>query len=373
MHLLEQAQAEIGSEMTVPLFQGSIYALTLYDVCDEIDLSRLPALISAKRLVPAFKHTTPEYVRFESPPVTESLGPLVLDTGEQVEGTMQYYDYGVVSVLLQRTFSGNWSEVQQLAARWISSVFFEEFTTRLVRQRLVSLGPALRNPYSVFLSEDYYVFHLSGPEGLRAEDLIRQHGQEISQIITGESGVLSLAERDEILAARTSYYATDLTVVAWNAAFVYDTPSGVASTIRILEYANSQLLQFRHYDEFLTRELKQVYTFLEARRGRWTAWRMQPAVARLRTVRLEVTQLAEHTTNALKFVGDMFSARLYKLAAAKIGVVEYQELVRDKLRTAHDLYGFMIDQFQQSRMFLLEFSVVIILLIELFYLFRGGK
>jgi hypothetical protein len=33
----------------------------------------------------------------------------------------------------------------------------------------------------------------------------------------------------------------------------------------------------------------------------------------------------------------------------------------------------MIDQFQQSRMFLLEFSVVIILLIELYYLFRGGK
>jgi len=359
--------------MTVPPLQGSIYALILYDVCDEIDLALLPALISAKRLVPAFKHTTPEYVRFESPPVTESLGPLVLDNGEQVEGTMQYYDYGVVSVLLQRPFSGSWTELKHLAAQWISSVFFEEFTTRLVRQRLVNLRSALRNPYPAFLSEDYYVFHLSEPEGLQAEDLIRQHGQEISQILTGESGELSAAERDEILESRISYYATDLTVVAWNAAFVYDTQSGVGSTIRILEYANSQLLQFRHYDEFLTRELKQVYTFLEARRGRWTAWRMQPAVARLRTVRLEVTQLAEHTTNALKFVGEMFSARLYKLAAAEIGVVEYQELVRDKLRTAHDLYGFMIDQFQQSRMFLLEFSVVIILLIELFYLFRGGK
>ena len=359
--------------MTVPPFQGSIYALILYDVCDEIDLALLPALISAKRLLPAFKHTTPEYVRFESPPVTESLGPLVLDNGEKVEGTMQYYDYGVVSVLLQRTFSGTWTDLKQLAAQWISSVLFEEFTTRVVQQRLVSLRSALRNPYPSFLSEDYYVFHLCEPEGLQAEDLIRQHGQEISQILTGESGELSPAERDEILAARTSYYATDLTVMAWNAAFVYDTQSGVGSTIRILEYANSQLLQFRHYDEFLTRELKQVYTFLEARRGRRMAWRMQPAVARLRTVRLEVTQLAEHTTNALKFVGEMFSARLYKLAAAKIGVVEYQELVRDKLRTAHDLYGFMIDQFQQSRMFLLEFSVVIILLIELFYLFRGGK
>jgi len=84
-----------------------------------------------------------------------------------------------------------------------------------------------------------------------------------------------------------------------------------------------------------------------------------------------VTQLTEHTTNALKFVGDMFSARLYKLCAAKIGVVEYQELVKEKLRTAADLYGFMIEQFQHARGFLLEAVVVIILLIELGFLFRG--
>ncbi len=359
--------------MTVPPFHGSIFALTLYDVCDEINLSQLPTLISAKRLVPAFKHTTPEYVRFESPPVTESLGPVSLDTGEQFEGTMQYYDYGVVSVLLQRPYSGSWGELHELAARWISSVLFEEFTTRLVRLRLASLRSALRNPYSSFLSEDYYIFHLCPSESLNADDLVRQWGQEISQVIRGETGALAPAERDDVLQARMSYYANDLTVVGWNAAFVYDTQSGAGSTIRLLEYANSQLLQFRHYDELLTRELKQVYSFMEARRGKWTAWRIQPAVARLRTVRLEVTQLTEHTTNALKFVGDMFSARLYKLCAAKIGVVEYQELVRDKLRTAHDLYGFMIDEFQQSRMFLLEFVVVIILLIELFYLFRGGK
>jgi hypothetical protein len=360
-------------EMTVSSFQGSIFALTLYDVCDEIDLSQLPTLISAKRLVPAFKHTTPEYVRFESPPVTETLGLVALDGGEQFEGTMQYYDYGVVSVLLERPYSGSWRELHELAARWISSVLFEEFTTHLVQQRLANLRPALRHPYSSFLSEDYYIFHLCPFEGLNAEQLILQNGQEISQLIRGETGALSIDERDDVLEARMSYYANDLTVVGWNAAFIYDTPAGADSIIHLLEYANSQLLQFRHYDELLTRELKEVYSFMEARQGKWRAWRMQPTVARLRTVRLEVTQLTEHTTNALKFVGDMFSARLYKVCAAKIGVVEYQELVRDKLRTASELYGFLIDEFQQSRMFLLEFAVVIILLIELFYFFKGGK
>jgi len=58
-------------------------------------------------------------------------------------------------------------------------------------------------------------------------------------------------------------------------------------------------------------------------------------------------------------------ARLYKLAAAKVGVPDYKDLVTQKLQTAEDLYRFMVDQFNQSRAFVLELMVVIILIIEL--------
>jgi hypothetical protein len=67
----------------------------------------------------------------------------------------------------------------------------------------------------------------------------------------------------------------------------------------------------------------------------------------------------------------MFSARLYKLAAAKVGVPDYKDLVTQKVRTAEELYRFMMDQFNQSRAFILELTVVIILVIELFFFFRG--
>jgi uncharacterized Rmd1/YagE family protein len=67
----------------------------------------------------------------------------------------------------------------------------------------------------------------------------------------------------------------------------------------------------------------------------------------------------------------MFSARLYKLAASKVGVPDYKDLVTQKVRTAEELYRFMVDQFNQSRAFFLELTVVIILVIELVYLFRG--
>ena len=88
---------------------------------------------------------------------------------------------------------------------------------------------------------------------------------------------------------------------------------------------------------------------------------------------MDVRELTERVDNSIKFLSDMFAARLYRMAARKIGVPDYRTLVEQKLQSAGDLYGFMMDRFYQGRAFVLEFMVVIILVIELVFLFRGIK
>ncbi|MCU1256208.1 MAG: hypothetical protein JWM83_2507 [Candidatus Angelobacter sp.] len=354
--------------------QGSIVVLNLYDVADEIRLSDLPPLTGGTPLSAKFKASAPAHVRFERPPVIEPLPPLSLSTGERFEVTLQYYDYGVVSVLLRFAFSGSWDELQQLAGSWVSGALFDDLCRNIIRERLTKVSAALVKPYANWLNEDYSVIHLhSVPGTTNGATLLQEHGREISQIVRGELTPLADQERTEVLQGYMSYYPNDLIVAGWNAAFVFDTPAGAEPTIRLLEYANSQLLQFRHYDELLTRELGRVYDFVETRKGFLYGWRMRSAAARLRTVLLDVTELTERTNNALKFVGDMFFARVYKLCAIKIGVTDYQALVQEKLRTADELYDFMIEEFHQARAFLLEFIVVLILVIELFFLFHGKR
>ncbi len=360
--------------MTVDNLQGRIALLVLYDVSDEIRLEELQHLIGGKPLAPTFKHPAPEYVRFERPPVIEPLDPISLPTGEHFTASVQYYDYGVVSVLLHYQFSGNWRQLEALAGNWISGNVFDDLSRKIVERKVEAIAPAMDKRYDHLLSEDYCIVHLHTiPDVTDAAALLQKHGADISQIVRGETSPLSESERNEILQAHMSYYPNDLVVIGWNAAFLYDTEAGAETTVRLLEYANSQLLQFRHYDDLLTRELRDVYRFLERKRGLIAGWRMRPAATRLHTVMLDVTELTEHTNNALKFVGDMFSARLYKLGAARIGVNDYQVLVQEKLHTADDLYDFMIEQFHQARGFVLEFIVVLILIIELFFLFQGQK
>ena len=346
--------------------------MILHDVCEEIRLEELRQILGARRVEPSFKHSTPDYVRFENPPVVEELEPVVLGSGERLVPQVKYYDYGVISVLLEYSFEADWDGLVRLAARWVPNPELERQAQQIIRGRLDKIAPAIVRPYTDWLSEDYYIFVLSEVAGHpRGADLLAQHAPEIAQILRGEHTPLAHSINEDVLQSSLFYYPQDLVTIGWNAALVYDTPAGPQTSIQILEYANSQLLEFRHYDEWLTRELAGVYGALKHRGGILRRWKMRGEALRLNGMTVEMTELAERSETAIKFVSDMYSARLYRLAAAKVGVPEYKNLVNEKLRIAEGLYRFLIDEFHQSRGFVLEVMVVIILVIELIFLFRG--
>ena len=353
--------------------QGSILVLIQFDVAEEIRLDELRKIFGARTAGASFKHPTPGYVQYQRPPVLEPVEALVLETGERLDAQIKYYDYGVLSVVFELPFSGDWNDLVRLSGRWVWDTDFASLASRIVKKRLERARPALIKPYGNWLHEDFFIFHVREVAGKPlASEVLKTHGDQIAQIVRGETLPLSEGERQEILQGRISYYPTDLAVIGWNGAFLYDTIAGAETAIQLLEYANSQLLEFRHYDELLTRELEGVYDFLEnGGTGLWSRWRTARAATKLHTVLLDVDELTEHADNAIKFLSDMFSARLYKLAASKIGVPDYKDLVQQKVKTAEELYHFMVDQFNQSRAFVLELMVVVILVIELVMLFRG--
>jgi hypothetical protein len=352
--------------------QGSVLVLIQFDVCEEINLDALRDIFGARRQEASFKHPAPGYVRFQRAPVVEPVEPLVLESGERLDVQIKYYDYGVLSVVFELPFSGDWDTLVRLAGRWVWDTDFTSFAQKIVKQKIERARPALVKLYDSWLHEDYFVFHVRDIAGNpSATELLAAQGGRIAQIVRGENMPLSDGEQQEIMQSKISYYPNDLAVISWNGAFLYDTTAGAETVIQLLEYANSQLLEFRHYDELLTRELASVYDFMDHGSGIMARWRTARRASRLHTVLLDVDELTERADNAIKFLSDMFSARLYKVAASKIGVTDYKDLVNQKVHTAEELYRFMIDQFHQSRAFVLELMVVIILIIDLIWLFKG--
>ncbi len=358
----------------MPQLHGSAFAVFLYDVCEEIRLDQLREQLDARRLAPAFKHKAPEYVRFMRPPVVEGLDNVVLRKGERFTGEIKYYDYGVISVVFEQPFEGDWNDLAALSSAWLADTEMERYAAQITDANVRRAESAMIKPYPAagWLNEDYYIFHIAEVEGApTAAELIAQCGDDLAQVVRGETTDLSSQERNEVLQSGISYYPNDLTVVGWNAAFVYDSPAGAATSLQMLEYANSQLLEFRHYDEYLTHELTEVYRMLDRGTGLLARWRLVRAASRLHTVTLDVTELTERTDNAIKFLSDMYSARLYRLASSRVGTPDYRDLVDEKLKTARRLYDFLVEEFRQGRAFVLELIIVIILVIDLIFLFRG--
>ncbi len=360
--------------------RGSLWVLILYDIAEEIRLPELRGILGVEgaQREPSFRHLAPDYVRFERPPVVVPVDVSRLGAGAPLSGRLKFFDYGVVSLEVEIPFDTGWPGLVQLASRWIDAPEIEARAEALVRSAVERARPSFHVPYQIWLNEDYYVVHLGeaiGEDGapLTTTSLLAAHGADIAQIVRGEPLPLSDGERAEVLRSSLSYYPNDLLVAGWVGAFLYDTPEGGLTARQLLEYANTQLLEFRHYDDLLTRVLADVYKSLERRGGFFRRWRLAAEAERLNRIRLDVIELAERTDNAIKFLSDMFYARAYRMASERVGVTDYRHLVEEKLRTAGELYEFMMNSFHQARAFVLEFLVVAILVIELGNLFLGHR
>jgi hypothetical protein len=361
------------------LLRGCFRILFLYDVAEAFDQKRL-AILLGSRAAPVrhvFSRRTPQYVRFEQAPVVELGEPLTLSSGEHVTCSMKYYAFAVVVVQVDVPCECDWQTLRVQAARWIDDDVLRTYAREVAEHHLQNVSAAVIRPNQNWLQEEYLIINVNeirSPDGEApiASELLATHGQEIAQLIRGELTPLAAKVSEEILETSISYYPTDLVVVGSSAAFVYDPSEDAAATGQVLEYAKMQLLEARYYDGLMTQLLSQVYDVLEEKRNfllrRWTIPR---DAKRFNTIRLDVMELTERIDNAIKFVSDVYYARVYRLAADRVGLPEYRTLVDEKLRTVGELYDFMVDEFNEARSFVLEVAVAILALLDVIFLLRG--
>lgn len=118
-----------------------ISALYLFDVAESVELEQLSALLhtAAQPARLASKRAMPSYVRYQAPPMQMDGAALGVEPLDGFDVRFEVFDYGVVSLVLTRAFSGTWDELTQVAhrlsgdesleagAKWIC----REFLTRI--------------------------------------------------------------------------------------------------------------------------------------------------------------------------------------------------------------------------------------------------
>jgi hypothetical protein len=357
------------------IVSGTITAFYLFDVGDVI---ALPAV--AERLgtttSPRFasKQPSPAYVQYRESPVVVDGARIGIDVAGEYAVRFKVFDYGVVSIALSRSTPADWDDLLAQGAGLYENADLLHEAERLCRSFLERIRSAVTRPRDALLTEDYFVFAVSRLEGdPDAATVLATHGGAIAQLLRGERERLSDQERTEVLRHSLSYLACDLVVPTWNGAFVYDSEAGVQGAMEILEFANSQLLQFRYYDALLDRELEGIYSQLQ--RPFWIqsgfGRRYTRAARYVHALFVDVNELTDRTENALKIAGDVYAARLLALASGRLGLDHWKATVEDKLETLDDIYRFAVEQTAMTRGELMELAVVLILVLELGLIIAG--
>ena len=208
-----------------------------------------------------------------------------------------------------------------------------------------------------------------------ADELLTEPRRRDRSLLRGERQTLSEQESASVLAHRISYLADDLVVPDLQRRVrlrhADRRPGGARDPA---EFANSQLLEFRHYDELLDDELDSIYGQLQQPRwddhvdglalhaggaaGALAVHRRQRA-DRPDRERPEVRR--RHLRRPAVWPGRR-SARASR---------RWKADVEGKLKTLDDIYRFAVEQSSMSRGQFLELTVVVILVLELMLILMG--
>jgi hypothetical protein len=347
---------------------GAVRAYYLLDVADTIDLASMGA-DADKGLAPAEfplrPHTSPAYLQFPLPPLVAKL-PEATIGDLRCDVRVKYFDYGVISLRLSFDAKGTWNDLAALAERVRTDERIAQYAATTGALLCDEIASALDDRHEP-LVEDYFTIEIDRfTQPIDARSLVDEHGAALAGLLLGERAPLSEAETEEALRVRFSYYEDDLTIVQWDTAFLYDRSESARAIEDILEFANSQLIELRTYDALLDRELDVIYKMQPGSPGRSLSGRREAdQAATLRYLIVDVLELIDRSSNALKVVGDAYYARIYRAAAKRLGIADWQRQIDTKLASVGDMYRFVSDQARNRRDEFLELIIIVLIALEL--------
>jgi hypothetical protein len=354
---------------------GTAHVWFAYDIGQQIDLDRAQPRCSAhaERELIKHEHGEPAYLQFRPAPlhVVEPCAAIEVGgfaTDGRVEATL--YDFGAVSIAYRIPLGGHeLDELRELASVLDENPLLQHDSVQRVKAWIDRLGDAVRAPRLADLVEDYAVFHLQRWSPADEPSAIVDARRDlVARTLRAERDSLRESEVADALQFRIAYGPRDDLVIDWNGAFLFDARGEDA--LSVLEFANVELLEMRYLDDRLDEALDRSYDVLRARNGRRSYWRLRRSdlrenLRRIAHLQLDNALLFESVNNAIKMLGDQFLARVYRLAARRLHLDDWDASILRKLETLDSIYGKLSDEQSTKRMELLEWIIILLFLVSI--------
>jgi hypothetical protein len=135
----------------------------------------------------------------------------------------------------------------------------------------------------------------------------------------------------------------------------------------VLELATAQLLEFRYYDALTERQVLSVTELLGRRSiASWLRPGRFAAVARrVQGMVVETAEFVERVENAVRVVGDLYLARVYRAAVERFRLRAWQADILRRQQTSAQVAGLLWDETATRLGHVLEAMILALIVVEI--------
>lgn len=380
--------------------RGTACVYNVYEIAERVDIEVAEKLVrSGARVQLKARRRQPPDFGLDPPPLEFTKTCLPFKIGKHETDrliALTVWPGGVVTVEHRISLDGlTDEELIELGVMLASDKQLELDAAEQVGVICKDLGPALHEPIDSGLKEDYAVFVIRElAEPISAQGLLDAHGTILATLLHQEklSAKLSLATVEDALSSRFSWSESDLTLVSWNAAVVFDEDRDGMIQL-LLEFVQVQLLELRFLDDLIDKHLKLANQIFAAHERETVRAAKHPARARVRhtlaqldflhpdKIEQQAAELAillveaqtlrttiEHSINVL---GDPTYSKLHALCAARFKFDTILKTISDKTSLLDKIYSQIQSRRDHSKGIFLELVVIALILTEVVMAFIG--
>ncbi len=355
----------------VKVKKGSILIYRIFDVAEEISIPQVEAILRDNRGPDQFK--VPKYIdraiEIKNPPVTFGLGQetiIIKGQAIQAEVVVKVRNFGVLSLIYQIPIAPgtSWHQLVQFASYLEEGSEIDELALQQVKEVSTTIAETMTKPSLWSSFEDYIIYFFEEfEEGVDAKNLTQV--ADIPALLLAEDEVKLSESTRQSLKDQYQYSENDLALIEWNSAIVVE-PSGSRDVPDILEFAVTQLMEMRFYDDLLDKKLKALSEDIEQKRSSiWTV--KHERVYKEATARyIEFIEFIERVENSLKVVGDFYLATLYRASTRRFRLSDWQNNVTRKMNILAQVSNLLQGEINHRRSNVLEIIIIILISYEIF-------
>lgn len=352
----------------VTIEKGKILIYRVFDIGEEINLVKLESLLKEKTERFRFARGNRKAIVISDAPLSFTMTEEKIEIVDQIycfEVIAKVWTYGTFSLTLQYNIPAgtDWQKLVELAHLFENSTLIDYFAKSKAKDFTSTASVVMKKTNEWDTYEDYVIYFFEKINGIDSPMDLKDHANIPALILAEPKEELSESMKQNVHAMTYQYLKNDLAIIDWNSALLIE-PSGSMDLPDVIEFALTQLLEMRYYDDLLDQKLATLYSSIENKSVGFLNDPFTKISREAGQTYIELSEIIETIENSFKVVGDFYLATIFRAASRRFRFNDWLSNINSKLGNLAEVSKVLQGEIHARRALASEMIIIALIAFE---------